>query len=801
VGIGTVAPNPNALLDLTANDKGLLVPRMTTAQRLAIATAGATDQGLLVYDTDIQRFFYWDATQWVEMPTPDDGDWTVNGTDLYATPPGNVGIGTVVPAAKLHTVGSLRFEGLATGLDEDVLIINAAGDISTRNLTPDIWDGDDVDDADNDPANEYNTSVSFDNTTKIFSITDGGGTLTTLIPTTDITDIVAGAGLTGGGNVGAVILDAQADNGLYVDIASDAIRLGGPLIQHTTIDNGNFDMIYNISGTGRFEIQDNSNSAFMVNENGQTGINTPVPDPSALFQVSSTTKGVLLPAMNTAQRDLIPAPAVGLTVYNTDDNVHQFWNGTCWLNVGQTVCTDFSLAVSTASGCIATSSSSSTDTDLTITLNSGTAVPVLLGAAGLPAGVSVSFSANPVIPTTSSTATLTGSPSTPPGIYTIDFMAIYGSSIQTVQYTLEVVGFTYTVSSGTGTVQEIDLAPNSTTVTTNIDIQFSGTCGTGSTTTLSVANLPPGVTASFSTNPIVANPGNSVLTFTASSCAVVGTYNVVINADVGGTLLSTPYVLNITPSIVDITTNQVEYDLYSSVGSPPCPIELVCNIPAGVTINSSATINPAFTSGCFPSGSLITINNAGDILGRGGAGGSIAGSNNTTCPNIDGEPGGPALFLDACSQINLNNTGNIFGGGGGGGSGGDLSALNLCLSARRGAGGGGGAGGGPGGAGPGCGGSAGANGAVLAAGTGGVGGVGCTVTCTLPFVGQQTESGGDGGDGGDWGQAGQGGSASTLFDFDRCTEGSGGAGGAAIIGTANLSASSNVGTTAGALVP
>jgi hypothetical protein len=36
MGIGTATPHPNAVLDLSSTDKGLLVPRLTTLQRLAV---------------------------------------------------------------------------------------------------------------------------------------------------------------------------------------------------------------------------------------------------------------------------------------------------------------------------------------------------------------------------------------------------------------------------------------------------------------------------------------------------------------------------------------------------------------------------------------------------------------------------------------------------------------------------------------------------------------------------------------------------------------------------------------------
>src|ERR1051325_10907788 len=68
VGIGTNTPNPSAILDVLSTNKGILVPRVTTVQRLAIAT-GPTTQGLLVYDTNFECYFYWNTTtsQWISL--------------------------------------------------------------------------------------------------------------------------------------------------------------------------------------------------------------------------------------------------------------------------------------------------------------------------------------------------------------------------------------------------------------------------------------------------------------------------------------------------------------------------------------------------------------------------------------------------------------------------------------------------------------------------------------------------------------------------------------------------------------
>ncbi len=54
------------------------------------------------------------------------------------------------------------------------------------------------------------------------------------------------------------------------------------------------------------------------------------PDNSAMLDVKSTTKGILIPRMTDAQRTSISSPTIGLTVYNTDDNHYYYFNGTSW---------------------------------------------------------------------------------------------------------------------------------------------------------------------------------------------------------------------------------------------------------------------------------------------------------------------------------------------------------------------------------------------------------------------------------------------------------------------------------------
>jgi hypothetical protein len=67
VGINTTTPSAKSVLDLTATDKGFLLPRMSTTQRIAIAPNATTDKGLQVFDTDTNSIWYWSGLEWKNL--------------------------------------------------------------------------------------------------------------------------------------------------------------------------------------------------------------------------------------------------------------------------------------------------------------------------------------------------------------------------------------------------------------------------------------------------------------------------------------------------------------------------------------------------------------------------------------------------------------------------------------------------------------------------------------------------------------------------------------------------------------
>jgi hypothetical protein len=167
VGIGTTAPNASSELDIVSTTRGVLIPRMTQAQRVAIATPAT---GLLVYQiaaspvviTDTAPgFYYFNGTVWIQNTSP---LWSLTGnsgtlpaTDYIGTrdsqpliiktnavermrilpTSGFIGIGTSTPTAKLHLVTS---GGIIVSNDfEGATIAPFVNTVPTPNINGGAW--------------------------------------------------------------------------------------------------------------------------------------------------------------------------------------------------------------------------------------------------------------------------------------------------------------------------------------------------------------------------------------------------------------------------------------------------------------------------------------------------------------------------------------------------------------------------------------------------------------------------------------------------------------------------------------
>ncbi|MCB0428686.1 MAG: hypothetical protein H6585_08365 [Flavobacteriales bacterium] len=121
---GTI--NASSLLELESTSKGLLPPRMTTANRTGI---GSPATGLLVFDTDKSAYYYYNGSRWVEITDNANGlrdtdadtkiqveettdedkiRFDTKGSErMIIDDAGLVGIGTSSPVSNLDLQGSL----------------------------------------------------------------------------------------------------------------------------------------------------------------------------------------------------------------------------------------------------------------------------------------------------------------------------------------------------------------------------------------------------------------------------------------------------------------------------------------------------------------------------------------------------------------------------------------------------------------------------------------------------------------------------------------------------------------------
>jgi microcystin-dependent protein len=123
-------PDPNAVLDVKSTSKGVLFPRMTTAQRTTLGAANPTE-GMLVFDTEVETFFYFV-----------NGDWVALSTGAGSGVP----VGTILPYA-----GTVSDDGMVVEPIPGYLLCNGAEITSLQypslktTLSTAWGDGDDTD--------------------------------------------------------------------------------------------------------------------------------------------------------------------------------------------------------------------------------------------------------------------------------------------------------------------------------------------------------------------------------------------------------------------------------------------------------------------------------------------------------------------------------------------------------------------------------------------------------------------------------------------------------------------------------
>ncbi len=212
MGVGTDSPNPNAILHLVSpgNNQGLMIPKLTTAERTAasfVNNLSSEENGLMVFDSDESAFYYWQNDQWVSLKTAvnisagsginiangvvtntgdldatnEIQDISLSGTDLSISNGSTINLSAIDTDTRLtesEVDALVANNGFLTASDVTGYDTDASDDFdgdfnSLSNIPSDLADGDQINDADADPTNELITGISLE-TGNILRITEGG---------------------------------------------------------------------------------------------------------------------------------------------------------------------------------------------------------------------------------------------------------------------------------------------------------------------------------------------------------------------------------------------------------------------------------------------------------------------------------------------------------------------------------------------------------------------------------------------------------------------------------------------------
>lgn len=262
VGIGVSNPNKNAVLELISpnNNQGLLIPKLTTSQRTATvftSALSATENGLMVFDSDEKIFYYWDATAWKAIGTGSelvqgDGVTIVNNTI------------SVVPQ-DLEVVGStLTITNNATAVPIDLSDLNIPQDLQLTGSTLTITNNPSATPVNLSAFTGTNTdeqTLTFDGATGNLSITriTGGPQVVNIpIPTSTPPSGTAGGDLTGSYPNPAVANDAINGAKIADGTITSADVLDGSITSADILDNSINSNDINDESIGSVDITNNS---------------------------------------------------------------------------------------------------------------------------------------------------------------------------------------------------------------------------------------------------------------------------------------------------------------------------------------------------------------------------------------------------------------------------------------------------------------------------------------------------------------------------------------------------------------
>ncbi|MBX3042079.1 MAG: hypothetical protein KIT33_11140 [Candidatus Kapabacteria bacterium] len=294
VGIGTTSPDPSAILELNATDKGFLPPRMNQTQRDAIASPAT---GLVIYNSTSVRYEYYNGTSWVAL---------LGVSSIGLSAPSEISVSN----SPLTANGTIQLEWT----DQNQNLIFASPNGSTgiptfRALTQ------------NDIPNLSTSKITAGNWQVLYS--NGSGTLSEL-PLGANGSFLKSTGTASAPNF-SVLSDTDIPN---LDVTK--ITTGLLPVERGGTGVGDITGMLRGNGTGAISAVTNTagNVAYWANANQISGMSDLTwDDVNSILTVDGVVRHFPLGAEP-------GSPAKGMTYFNDTDNKLFLYNGSNWIDLG-----------------------------------------------------------------------------------------------------------------------------------------------------------------------------------------------------------------------------------------------------------------------------------------------------------------------------------------------------------------------------------------------------------------------------------------------------------------------------------
>jgi hypothetical protein len=265
------------------------------------------------------------------------GTHTISGTPTFSNATysalftgGNVGIGTTAPTSQLQVRGTGQSAAAVTdaGLQGGTLLLSDSG--TAANNGGALLMGGQVTN-----GSKYQVGIKAlltDSTANGLSdmafLSRAGSSDTALTEHMRITST---------GNVGIGTATPGAALQVVSTTSADQLRVGYDTTNYYKIGRNSADGVLRFQGTqvaynGYNFLSQAGTSSFFIKDSGSVGIGTAAPNASAILDLTSTTRALLIPRMTTTQRDALTA-VNGMLIYNSTLNKFQGYEGGAWASL------------------------------------------------------------------------------------------------------------------------------------------------------------------------------------------------------------------------------------------------------------------------------------------------------------------------------------------------------------------------------------------------------------------------------------------------------------------------------------